>query len=221
MTCAHPDSVLPTASLDLAGKDIPGDREALVAEILSLRETNRRLNRRANAADAHWQSRAMKAEHRTWLAREMNLWKREFDRAGAAFAELRDVYLLVEAARGRPQPAFHSVNDCCHPSPGEMKGVYANVYVDPKKGGVRHERVVDAVRQVLADLTRVADGPAGSCQWPKGSCHFASENIEAMRLLDEALPLLLGEPPDDTDAETARRETAGRIKSILRGKRIH
>jgi hypothetical protein len=60
------------------------DPDVLEAEILALRETNRRLNRRANAEEAPWQSKAMKAEHRTWLAHEMKLWKQEFDRSRAA-----------------------------------------------------------------------------------------------------------------------------------------
>lgn len=116
-------------------------------DVQSLIETNRRLNRRANGLDSIWQSRAMLAEAEREIWRKA--WKQEFDRAGKAFSELREIYLLIEAARGRPVPVFHSVNDCCHPNAWERPGVYANVYPNYPKGGCRHERVVDAVKEVV------------------------------------------------------------------------
>lgn len=114
--------------------------------INDLLETNRRLNRLANGMDSHWQSRAMRAEIELEMWRRQ--WKHEFDRHMEACHELRDIYLMVENHRGHQVPLLHSVNDCCHPNPRENPGVYANVYLS-RQGGIRHERVVDAVRETL------------------------------------------------------------------------
>lgn len=84
---------------------------------------------------------------------EADMWRRHshdtFNRMSAAFLELRDIFILVEAARGNPVPRLHSVNDCCHPAPTKNPGVYANVFIHPVEGGVRSERVVEAVRAIL------------------------------------------------------------------------
>ncbi len=121
----------------------------LETRLKELCETNRRLNRRANGMDAHWQSRAMQAE--TTAAWGRKAWKQEFDRMMRAHAELREIYLLVEEARGRSQPMYHSVMDSryTNDTPDARVQVWANVYIDPFKGGIRSERVVDAVRDVL------------------------------------------------------------------------
>lgn len=126
----------------------PETAAELQAEIIELRETNRRLNRRANGMDSVWQSRAMLGEAMGdhWSQG----WKQSFVRMCAAFAELREIQALVEKARGNMDPRFHSVNDMRFvPDPDKRPWIWANVYIDPIKGGIRSERVVDAVAHLL------------------------------------------------------------------------
>lgn len=133
-----------TPSQEQAGDEIA----RLRAEVAALRETNRRLNRRLSGEESEWMSRAMKAEREIEWHRQH--WKQEFDRYLNAANELRIIYILVERARGRPVPKFNSVSDLgCGKRPDPPGSVWAHVYIDPIRGGIRSERVVDAVRDVL------------------------------------------------------------------------
>lgn len=143
------------------------------ADTDELRETNRRLNRRANAQDAYWQSRAMKAEYEAQMWE--NQWLHTFERMMGAHSELRRIYDIVREARSLPPGKYHSVMDCnveghrvwSHGSQAaadvvqrseyhDERPVYANVF-DPagrktREGQVASERVLDAVASLILPI---------------------------------------------------------------------
>ena len=124
------------------------DADALRAEVLRLRNTNKVLNRRATGADSPWQGRAMRAESLMRHYKESSWFS--FDRLCRAHDNLRDIYLALYEARGLPLPKLHSVMDSrCDGGEGSKERVWANVFLTPW-GGMRSECVVDAVRQSLA-----------------------------------------------------------------------
>jgi hypothetical protein len=114
--------------------------DALRTEIELLRETNRRLNRRANGEDAYWMRRAMKAEALSEMWRSS--YSHTFDRMMNAFDELKQIYVAI---RGKPPQGFHSVMDWRFGPEPAGDAVYANPFGRPS------ERVVDVVLEMVKE----------------------------------------------------------------------
>ena len=131
--------------------------EQLLATIKSLQETNRSLNRRANALESPWRSEVerMRAENEMWR----DCWHREFKRVGDAFDYIKQIYEVCAAKVGKPYGSYHSVNDCSHRENGEPYTVRAAVYHDRQ---AHVFKVLDVVKEaVQAEDQRTRDTDNG------------------------------------------------------------
>ncbi len=120
--------------------------ETLERDIDSLRDTNRSLNRRANAVESPWRKEVEKLK----VEKEMYVmtWVYQFGRTGEAFEYLKRIYEACATEIGLPRGRYSSINDCSHAVKGEPYTV--RVAVIHENGTVEVHRVLDVVIAAIA-----------------------------------------------------------------------
>lgn len=127
-----------------------------------------------NAADMRLLAQHLRRRHQRWeapyqskldqLRRDRAIFERSSDhlwkRLLAAFNEAQRIYKAAAAVTGSRATAFHSVGDSPFMTP-ENDGhiLFANVYIDPIKGGIETRSILAEV-EALAALVR-KDRPHG------------------------------------------------------------